>query len=90
VLEEDKGEMKEEKMKLADTYLALGDVSCETGKSTFWAPIDFKMIQDTGLMNRKLPTGSSRLLFGPLYPIQDSRFIIPYPRLYTLSTSDCP
>jgi hypothetical protein len=27
--------MKEEKMKLADTYLALGDVSCETGKLFF-------------------------------------------------------
>jgi len=31
LLEDSKGEMKEEKMKLADTYLALGDVSCETG-----------------------------------------------------------
>jgi hypothetical protein len=77
-------------MKLADTYLALGDVSCETGTSTFWASIDFKEIQDRGLTNRKLPTGSSRLLFRPLYPIQDPRFIIPYPRLYTLSTSDRP
>jgi len=27
--------MKEEKMKLADTYLALGDVSCETGVFSF-------------------------------------------------------
>ena len=34
VLEDSKEEMKEEKMKLADTYLALGDVSCETGASS--------------------------------------------------------
>jgi len=33
LLEDNKGEMREERMKLADTYLALGDVSCETGKS---------------------------------------------------------
>ena len=32
LLEDNKGEMREERMKLADTYLALGDVSCETGK----------------------------------------------------------
>jgi HAT1-interacting factor 1 len=35
LLEESQAEMKEEKMKLADTYLALGDVSCETGKLFF-------------------------------------------------------
>ena len=34
VLEDSQGEMKDEKMKLADTYLALGDVSCETGTSS--------------------------------------------------------
>jgi len=33
LLEDNQGDMKEEKMKLADTYLALGDVSCETGTS---------------------------------------------------------
>jgi HAT1-interacting factor 1 len=33
VLEDNKGEeMREEKLRLADTYLALADVSCETGK----------------------------------------------------------
>jgi len=35
VLEDSQGEMKEEKMKLADTYLALGDVSCETGTYSY-------------------------------------------------------
>lgn len=34
VIEENKGEMREENLRLAETYLALGDVSCETGTST--------------------------------------------------------
>lgn len=31
--------MREERLRLADTYLALGDVSCETGKSYVQPPI---------------------------------------------------
>lgn len=30
--------MREERLRLADTYLALADVSCETGTSTFQFP----------------------------------------------------
>jgi len=52
--------MREERLRLADTYLALADVSCETGTSI---SNFLRRIIDQGLMYRKLPTGSSRLHF---------------------------
>jgi hypothetical protein len=84
VLEDNKGEeMREERLRLADTYLALADVSCETGKLTYMPLCRIKCRE---LTSRKLSPGSIRLYICSRPPNQITSPIIPYTRINTLST----